>query len=140
MFKGFSSCILFGLIIVLALNACNEDKSIDSNSVFRYNEYRNVTSLDPAFARNPQNIWPINQLFNGLVQLDDQLQIQSEIASNWELSTDGLTYIFNLRDDIYFHSSPLFGEAKTRAVLASDFIVDNSASFFDSLDFIKLSL
>ncbi|MDB3862606.1 hypothetical protein N9313_03440, partial [Flavobacteriaceae bacterium] len=70
MFKGFSSCILFGLIIVLALNACNEDKSIDSNSVFRYNEYRNVTSLDPAFARNPQNIWPINQLFNGLVQLD----------------------------------------------------------------------
>ncbi len=122
MFKGFSSCILFGLIIVLALNACNEDKSIDSNSVFRYNEYRNVTSLDPAFARNPQNIWPINQLFNGLVQLDDQLQIQSEIASNWELSTDGLTYIFNLRDDIYFHSSPLFGEAKTRAVLASDFV------------------
>ena len=76
--------------------------SIDKKTVFRYNEYRNVTSLDPAFARNPQNIWPINQLFNGLVQLDSMLNIQPEIAKKWTISDDGMTYTFELRQDVFF--------------------------------------
>ena len=122
MFKGFLSHFSYSVITILLLNTCNNSNTINPKNVFRYNEYRNVTSLDPAFARNPQNIWPINQLFNGLVQLDSKLQIQPEIASSWEISSDGLTYTFNIRDDIYFHSSPLFGEAKTRAVSASDFV------------------
>ncbi|MGC6422947.1 MAG: ABC transporter substrate-binding protein [Flavobacteriaceae bacterium] len=90
--------------------------------VFRYNEYRNVTSLDPAFARNPQNIWPVNQLFNGLVQLDSTLQTQPEIASHWNISEDGLTYTFQLRSDVFFHPSPIFGEKRTRKVIADDFV------------------
>ena len=122
MFKGFLFHFSYSVIAILLLNTCNNSNTINPKNVFRYNEYRNVTSLDPAFARNPQNIWPINQLFNGLVQLDSKLQIQPEIASSWEISSDGLTYTFNIRDDIYFHSSPLFGEAKTRAVSASDFV------------------
>ena len=75
-------------LIVLFLS-CKQSEKINDNSIFRYNEYRNVTSLDPAFARNPQNIWPINQLFNGLVQLDKNLRIQPEIASSWTISQDG---------------------------------------------------
>lgn len=114
---------LFGLFFFAFLvHGCREEQEIDPKTVFRYNEYRNVTSLDPAFARNPQNIWPINQLFNGLVQLDNQLQIKPEIAAHWEVSPDGLTYRFKLRNDIYFHSSPLFGPEGTRNVKASDFV------------------
>ncbi len=109
-------------LLAFLLQGCKERNEIDPHTVFRYNEYRNVTSLDPAFARNPQNIWPINQLFNGLVQLDKELHIQPEIAAHWEISSDGITYRFNLRDDIYFHSSPLFGPAETRKVKASDFV------------------
>lgn len=108
-------------VIVISFYACNSINKTDNNNVFRYNEYRNVTSLDPAFARNPQNIWPINQLFNGLVQLDKNLNIIPEIASSWSISSDGLTYLFNLRKDVNFHPSPLFGEAQTRTVLAQDF-------------------
>ena len=93
----------------LILTYCSNSMSIDKKTVFRYNEYRNVTSLDPAFARNPQNIWPINQLFNGLVQLDSTLNIQPEIAKKWIISDDGITYTFELRQDVFFHSSRLFG-------------------------------
>ena len=107
--------------IVLFLS-CKQSEKINDNSIFRYNEYRNVTSLDPAFARNPQNIWPINQLFNGLVQLDKNLSIQPEIASSWTISQDGLTYEFSLRKDVFFHSSPLFGQKSTRSVVAADFV------------------
>ena len=102
--------------------SCTADKNNFENKVFRYNEYRNVTSLDPAFSRNPQNIWPINQIFNGLIQLDKDLNIKPEIASSWNISKDGLTYTFTLRDDVYFHKSPLFGNSKTRKVTAEDFV------------------
>jgi len=112
----------FSLVLLLVLNQCRSEDLKENRKVFRYNEYRNVTSLDPAFSRNPQNIWPINQLFNGLVQLDVNLGIQPEIAHSWSISPDGLTYTFNLRKDVYFHPSSLFGAPQTRRVVASDFV------------------
>ena len=110
------------LLFFLSLISCSNNSKTESRKVFRYNEYRNVTSLDPAFSRNPQNIWPINQLFNGLVQLDQNLEIIPEIASSWTISPDGLKYEFFLRDDVYFHKSALFGENETRKVVADDFV------------------
>ena len=108
--------------IAVLLLGCKSEVREDDRSVFRYNEFRNITSLDPAFARNPQNIWPIQQLFNGLVQLDDSLNIKPEIAKSWDISEDGKTYTFTLRKDVFYHRSPIFGKAKTRAVTAQDFV------------------
>ena len=118
-----NQCIVYlYLAIFFFLLSCKNTNNIENRTVFRYNEYRNVTSLDPAFSRNPQNIWPINQLFNGLVQLNKNLNIEPEIASSWSISSDGLTYTFYLRNDVYFHESPIFGEKKTRRVEAKDFV------------------
>ena len=60
--------------------------------MFRYNEHSNITSLDPAFAKDQRNIWAVNQLFNGLVQLDDSLLIQPDLAKSWTISNDGRKY------------------------------------------------
>lgn len=90
--------------------------------VFRYNEHANITTLDPAFAKDQRNIWAANQLFTGLVQLDDSLNIKPDIAKNWTISNDGLTYTFNLRNDVYFHKNAIFGSDSTRTVTAEDFI------------------
>lgn len=98
--------------------------SIDNNKdhlVFRYNEHSNISSLDPAFARNPQNIWPTNQLFNGLVQLDDSLNIKPDIAKNWEMVDSTCTFYFTLRKDVYFHKNKVFGKDSTRVVTPADF-------------------
>jgi peptide/nickel transport system substrate-binding protein len=99
-------------------------KSIDSDRdhlVFRYNEYANINTLDPAFSRTLQDNGVCNQLFNGLVQLDDELNILPCIAKNWTISEDGTVYQFNLRDDVYFHKHELFGKDSTRIVVAHDF-------------------
>ncbi|MFA5973117.1 MAG: hypothetical protein WC780_12260 [Lentimicrobiaceae bacterium] len=59
------------LFLILLLNACKSGRfEDDGRTVFRYNESAGITSLDPAFARDQANIWAINQLFNGLVQLE----------------------------------------------------------------------
>ncbi|MFC2090191.1 ABC transporter substrate-binding protein [Bacteroidota bacterium] len=89
--------------------------------VFRYNESKGITLLDPAFARNQTIIWPVSQLFNGLVQMDDSLNIQPSIAKSWTISEDGLVYTFNLRNDVRFHPSDYF-ISDPGVVTAKDFV------------------
>ncbi len=114
---------VISLLVGFGINSCTSDISENKDHlVFRYNEQYQISTLDPAFARNPPIIWPTNQLFNGLVQLDDSLAIQPDIAKSWVVSDDALTYTFTLRDDVYFHKHSLFGTIdSTRLVKAQDF-------------------
>ena len=113
--------LLFLLYICFyQLLGCSKSIEVDTQKVFSYNEFRNITSLDPAFARNPQNIWPIQQLFNGLVQLDDSLNVIPEIAKRWQIDATGKVYTFFLKENIFFHPAPQFN-GEERKVIASDF-------------------
>ncbi len=89
---------------------------------FRYNQHNPITSLDPAFARTQNNIWAVDCLFNGLLQLDDSLHVKPCIAKSWTISSDALTYRFVLRDDVFFHDDEAFPGGKGRRVLASDVV------------------
>lgn len=109
-------------IIFIFLNACIADRTEEKDHlVFRYNEFANINTLDPAFSRTLQDNNICNQLFNGLVQLDNKLNILPCIAKNWSVSEDGKTYTFNIRNDVYFHKHSLFGTDSTRTVVAEDF-------------------
>ncbi|NQY30266.1 MAG: ABC transporter substrate-binding protein [Flavobacteriaceae bacterium] len=112
---------LIASVIFTLLIACNSTTTSDRDHlVFRYNEYKNINSLDPAFAKDNSAIWACNQLFNGLVQLDDNLNIQPDIAKSWTISEDAKTYVFNIRNDVFFHEHELFTNNK-RKVTAFDF-------------------
>jgi len=120
----YNLIILFPAFILLILaNGCRPKYPGDENrTVFRYNESAGITSLDPAFARNQANIWAVNQLFCGLVQLDDSLRVRPCIARRWEISADGKEYTFHLRKDVRFHNSEVFAGGEGRIVKASDFV------------------
>jgi peptide/nickel transport system substrate-binding protein len=90
--------------------------------VFRYNQAKDITSLDPAFSNYQANMWAVNQLFNGLVQMTDDLEIAPCIATSWEIDESGTVYTFNLRDDVYFHDHEKFPEGKGRRVVAADVV------------------
>jgi peptide/nickel transport system substrate-binding protein len=110
------------LCIVLTFVSCGKDSTENKDHlVFRYNESANITSLDPAFSKVQSNIWACNHIFNGLLQLDEKLNIQPDIAKSWTISPDAKTYTFTLRKDIYFQKHILFGNDSTRTVNASDF-------------------
>jgi len=91
---------------------------------------QSLTSMDPAFARNQYAIWMINQIFNGLVQVDDQLNVIPAIAKSWEQAADGKHYTFHLRSDVFFHDDPQFQNGKGRKVVAADFVY----SFYRLID------
>ncbi len=115
-----SSLHLF-IVLSLLLLGCTDKADNTNKTVFRYNESKGITSLDPAQARTMGNIWATTQLFNGLVQLNEKMEVVPCIAKSWNVSTDGLTYQFLLRSDVLFHNHELFEEGKGRMVTASDF-------------------
>lgn len=122
--KQYSSLINYlpiACLLFLFFSCSNKKNTIDDTLVFRYNEHKNIGSLDPAFAKDNADIWAVNQLFDGLVQMDDSLNAQPSIAKRWSISNDALTYSFSLRDDVYFHKHKLFGKDSTRTVTARDF-------------------
>lgn len=114
-------CPLGLFCLLILISSCTKEDSIRGKKVFRYNESANISSLDPAFAKDQAMIWANLQLFNGLVQLDSSLNIKPSIAKSWEISKDGLIYTFTLRQDVFFHNHKLFN-GKKRKVIASDFV------------------
>ncbi len=112
--------LILTILISLLFFSCTE-KTIKHPNVFRYNESKGIATLDPAFAKSQVLIWPVNQIFNGLVQMDNELKIQPCIAKNWEISDNGETYTFYLKNDIKFHDNEIFPNGAGRLVNAYDF-------------------
>lgn len=109
------------IFMCLLFASCGTEREDSDKTVFRYNESKGITSLDPAQARTMGNIWAVNQLFDGLVSLDSNLRVQPAVASSWGISKDGKTYTFHLRNDVQFHHSDCFKSEAERTVTASDF-------------------
>jgi peptide/nickel transport system substrate-binding protein/oligopeptide transport system substrate-binding protein len=61
-------------------------------------------TLDPAMARDLYSVTVIQQLFDGLVQFDQNLNVIPAIARSWKISHEGLTYTFFLREGVKFHN------------------------------------
>lgn len=109
------------LVLIQFVFSCRSERNRgDEFMIFSYNEPANITSLDPAYARNMSNIWVLNQIFSGLVQLDDSLHVRPCIAKSWTISDHGILYTFQLRDDVFFHPDESIPEG--RKVKAADFV------------------
>lgn len=113
------ACILSTIFII---QACKGPEGNFDKQIFRYNQESGISSLDPAFARDQASGWAVNMLFNGLVQLDSNLQVVPAIAKRWELLEDGRVYRFTLRNDVRFHENKCFKEHKFKFVTSSDFV------------------
>ena len=71
-------------------------------------------TLDPALATDIYSVSVLQQVFDGLVQFDRNLNIIPATAKSWKVSQDGLTYTFYLREGVKFHNG--------REATADDFI------------------
>lgn len=110
---------LFGSGCLLLVVGCGAARK-ESKKVFHYNEHSGITSLDPAFAKAQATMWPAHQLFNTLVEVNDSLRIVPSLAKSWDVSADRLTYIFHLRNDVFFHDDDAFENKKGRKLTAKD--------------------
>ena len=59
--------------------------------------------MDPALIKDSNSHEVCRQIYDGLLEFDEQACLQPVIAKDWTISEDKLTYTFNLREDIRFH-------------------------------------
>ena len=78
-------------------------------------------TLDPALATDTASVNVIENLFLGLTGLDEEGNVEPELATHWTVSADGRTYTFHLRDDAkWVRYIPDTGFTVVRPVSAHD--------------------
>lgn len=87
---------------------------------------RNAFNLDPQQATDDNTIALIDNLFAGLTHHNAETgAIEPEIAGSWQVSADGLTWLFYLQPDFYWVDGRLDNSEAVRpvrAVEAQDFV------------------
>ena len=108
--------------LFLSVASCHSSSDNSNKTVFAYNERDGIATLDPAGAKNRSIQWAIHQLYNTLVETDDQLNFVPALARSWDVSPDRRIWTFHLRNDIYFHDDPCFPDGKGRRLVSADIV------------------
>ncbi len=101
-----------GLLTILYLAGCGnnvENKMIPDSTPQNGGIYRRAFSdsyimLDPAKLKDSNSHEVCRQLYDGLVEFDENANVVPALAKDWTISDSKLVYTFNLRDDVSFHS------------------------------------
>jgi len=78
-------------------------KAPASKQVYRYPLLvSDIASFDPGQGTDLYSIAAIDTVFTGLVELDDNLKVQPQLAQSYSPSSDNLSYTFKLRPNLKF--------------------------------------
>lgn len=104
--------LVAALLIAGLLSGCGAKsqegaKPVAKEQVIRYNVGAEPKTLDPAKATGLPEGTIMMQLFEGLTRYDAKQEIKPGIAESWEISKDGLTYTFKLRDAKWSNGDPV---------------------------------
>ena len=82
--------------------------------------------LDPALSSALVDRQVMNQIFDKLVDLDQNLKIIPGVAKSWKITDGGLTYTFKLRGGVKFHDGTPLDAAAVKYTLDRDLTLEGS--------------
>ena len=86
----------------------------------RIAEAHPIRSLDPLFAQTPAELRAVGLLYEPLFKIASDGRVEPALVREWSLSDDSLTYTFELREDRFFHDSPIFANGRGKRVSSVD--------------------
>lgn len=101
---------------LLPLSACKGDgqsnsvtQSIKNKDYFIIATTSDIATLDPAFAYDTASAGQIENIYGTLIEFSSTSTSEfiPLLATEWDISKDGLTYRFKIREDVYFHNGNL---------------------------------
>jgi peptide/nickel transport system substrate-binding protein len=112
------------LTVSLLLGGCDNHRAAAartdtpvSGGTLIYATDREPTCLDPHVAGDMPQVFLAQQVLDSLVSMDAEGRIGPWLAKSWDISPDGLTYTFHLRDDVRFTDGTPFNAAAVKANL-----------------------
>lgn len=96
--KTSKKIFLFLLIMSLIFTAtsCRSDTPHPEEEIISFTLSADPVTLDPQIADDYSSYMLISNLFEGLVRTDADGNIKSGMAESWDISADGLSYVFHL--------------------------------------------
>ncbi len=119
--------VIVALALLFACTSC----SGGDNKAISYSLSASPSTLDPQYATDTGAHIIINNTFEGLVRLSADGEVVPGLAENWTVSSDGLTYTFNLKNGTEWYCPSVlkneFGQEfydkfSTEKVTARDFV------------------
>ncbi|MFD2629122.1 ABC transporter substrate-binding protein [Oceanobacillus kapialis] len=117
--------LLFAMLLVVT--ACTEENTDSSNEsgedtntedgteeatgekTLIFGRGADSIQLDPSKVTDGESIYVTNQIYDTLVRYEeDSTEVKPALATEWAPSEDGLTWTFQLRDDVTFHDGSDF--------------------------------
>lgn len=95
MLKKIISLMLITALIALSLCACGDDDPVSMIIPIS----SDPMCIDPQIVETDAGRIIVSNCYEGLVRLDENYKIVPGVAKTWEVSADGLTYTFHLRED-----------------------------------------
>lgn len=94
-------------IFFLFFSAICEDYTSPSSKSYSdslvIGEFYKPTIIDPILASSGSSAYLTPLIFDGLVRINEKMEVQPNLATSWETSPDGLKYTFHLRKGVKFH-------------------------------------
>lgn len=113
------------VLLIIGFNRCNRSKDHERGEKYggvlylNSNEIPDLIFPGQVLKRSEQMI--VSQAYIGLVKYNPRnLSLEPQLAENWTVSEDGLSYEFELVDQAHFHDDPCFHKGKGRRIVASD--------------------
>lgn len=95
------SHLFFGASLIL-LNSCQRTTENHPKDTLRIDIAGDVTSFDPQKRVDFYTFRVLSDLDEGLVDMDQANRPIPGMAENWQISADGKTYLFYLRENLHF--------------------------------------
>ncbi|TCW42110.1 oligopeptide transport system substrate-binding protein [Thermohydrogenium kirishiense] len=117
--KGHKKIVIIGLVLLMALSAVlagcggsasnSASNSGNDKQVLNLNLTQEPPTLDPQKATDVVSIDILTEVLDGLTRYDKDGKIKpgSGLAKSWDISNDGLTYTFHLRDAKWSDGNPI---------------------------------
>ena len=110
--KRLNKSAVFGLLLIslMGLSGCiGQDEEVDPElATFTFGSIQEPTTLDPAAVYDGSDRIT-TQVYEGLARyVDGTFELEQNLATSWDISTDYKVYTFSLRDDVKFHDGEPF--------------------------------
>jgi ABC-type transport system substrate-binding protein len=105
---SLSSLPRLSFVALLILVACRGgDAGAHKRTLIDARDRYDPKSLDPALSTDVPTGRAVSYLFDGLTRFSADAKVGPALASRWDVSPDGRTYLFHLRSGVRFHDGSL---------------------------------
>lgn len=101
------------IVVILVVMLCIALSSVyaeqpKTGGILRIAYAQDMTGMDPHTSLGIPAVYVMQNIFQNLITLDENLEFAPELAESWKTTDGGKTYVFHLRRGVQFHDGTPF--------------------------------